>query len=766
MANRLAVSLMFLLYRALGALALPLLLVYLLRRIARNRAYAQHLGERFGFLPFRRTQRGGLWLHAVSVGEVLSSMETIRQLKSTLPGTPIYVSVSTLAGRDIAVQRLAGLADHIFYSPIDLCWAVRRTLRHLDPLAVIVFETEIWPNLWRETKRRGAGLIVLNGRISDRAWPLYQRFRWAFRPVLACADRILVQSEIDADRYRELLGEAGPEVESVGNLKYDATPPEANAALSDWVRRLNPSAVWIAASTMPPLVEGDIDEDEAVLAAYQQLTPDSGNGLLLILAPRRPERFEPAATKLLAAGIPFVRRSALGPLTLPGVLLLDTMGELSGAFALADVVFMGGTLARRGGHNVLEPAYFGCPVIVGPHNQNFAAMVDQFLNEGALRQITTAEQLAPTVAELLTEPGEYGARAQAAAARERGATARAMKAVLDVVDQSLTHEPGYWWLTPLEWLWQSLVTLDRALRGRGHRLPAPTVSLGNLTYGGAGKTPLTLWLAERLPRAAVLTRGYGRQSREILALPPRAQADLSATGDEAQIFLRSGRVAVGIGSNRRAAARALGKIFAAEAFLLDDGFQHWPLARDFDIVLIDTQDPFGGGRLLPVGRLREPVSALSRAGFVVLTRTQPARRYTRLLARIRQENTRAPIVRASIRPVTWMRGDEPVALAPGHYAAFCGLANPGSFRASIAALGWQPVSFTTFPDHHRYQAHDLEPLTTLATDGLLTTEKDWVKVAQLGLAAPVYWLRVELEVDGGAELLRLIRAARKGESPT
>ncbi len=759
---------MFFLYRALGTLALPLLLVYWLNRILRNRAYRKHLGERFGSLPFRRTQRGGLWLHAVSVGEVLSSMEMIRQLKLTLPGTPIYLSVSTLAGRDIAQQRLTGLADHIFYAPLDLCWAVRRTLRHLDPLAVIIFETEIWPNLWRETKRRGAGLIVLNGRISDRAWPRYQKFWWAFRPVLAAADRILAQSEPDAERYRYLLGlnlspnDDHDAVQSVGNLKYDATPPEPAAAVSQWVRHLSPSAVWIAASTMPPLEEGDIDEDDAVIAAYQQLAANPG--LLLILAPRHPARFELAATKLRTAGIPFVRRSALGPLTLPGVLLLDTMGELSGTFALTDVVFMGGTLALRGGHNVLEPAYFGRPIIVGPHNQNFAAIVNQFLAEGALRQISSAAELASTVAELLTQPGDYGTRAQTAAARERGATARAIKAVLDVIDHSLTHEPSFWWLTPLEWLWWAGVTVDRTLRGRGHRLAAPTVSLGNITYGGAGKTPLTLWLAERLPRSAVLTRGYGRQQRETLALPPGASASIEATGDEAQIFLRSGRVAVGIGADRRAAAQALSHIFAAEAFLLDDGFQHWPLARDFDIVLIDTQDPFGGGRLLPVGRLREPLSALSRAGFVVLTRTQSARRYTQLLERIRQENTRAPIVRASIRPLTWMRGEEAVNLPPGRYAAFCGLANPGSFRASLAALGWQTVSFNAFPDHHRYQPNDLEPLTANAPDGLLTTEKDWVKVSALGLAAPVYWLKVQLDVAEGEELLRLIRAARRPAS--
>ncbi len=744
----------------LGALSLPLLLVYLLGRILRNRAYLHHLAERFGQLPFRRTQRGGLWLHAVSVGEVLSSIEMIRQLKITLPGTPIYVSVTTLAGRDIAEQRLAGLADHIFYSPVDLCWAVRRTLRHLDPLTVIIFETEIWPTLWRETKRRGAGLIILNGRISDRAWPRYQQLWWLFRPVLAHADRILAQSEIDADRYRQLLRDSD-RIESVGNLKYDATPPEPAEALRAWVERLSPSAVWIAASTMPPLIEGDIDEDDVVIDAYQKLASASGPGLLLILAPRRPDRFELVAEKLRTAGIPFVRRSAMGPLALPGVLLLDTMGELSGAFALADVVFMGGTLARRGGHNVLEPAYFGRPIIVGPNNQNFAVIVEHFLNDGALRQITSAAQLAPTVAELLTNPGQYGQQAQIAAARERGATARAMSAVLEVIDESLTHEPGFWWLAPLEWLWFAGVTIDRAIRGRGHYLAPATVSLGNLTYGGAGKTPLTLWLAERLPRAAVLTRGYGRQHREILALPPGTHAPIEHTGDEAQIFLRSGRVAVGIGSDRRAAARALARVFQPDAFLLDDGFQHWPLARDFDIVLIDTQDPFGGGRLLPVGRLREPISALSRAGFVVLTRTQSSRRYTKLLARIRRENTRAPIVRASIRPVTWMRGNEPVSLAPGQYAAFCGLANPGSFRSSVAALGWQPVSFTAFPDHHRYVASDLEPLTVAAHDGLLTTEKDWVKVEQLGLATPVYWLKVELEVDEGPELLRLIRAARR-----
>lgn len=178
--------------------------MYFLGRGLRDRRYFRQFGQRLGFLPasYEQTGDGAIWLHAVSVGEVLSSMELLRRLRAEFPRAPLFVSATTLAGMAAAEDKLGALADGVFYAPIDYCWAVRRVLRRLRPRAVVVMETEIWPNLYREAKRAGCALVVVNGRISDRAAPRYRALRWFFRQVLAWPDAILAQTEVSGRRYR------------------------------------------------------------------------------------------------------------------------------------------------------------------------------------------------------------------------------------------------------------------------------------------------------------------------------------------------------------------------------------------------------------------------------------------------------------------------------------------------------------------------------------------------------------------------------------
>jgi 3-deoxy-D-manno-octulosonic-acid transferase len=378
----------------------PLLLLYFVFRGAKNPAYIRSLVDRLGFLPrpFRQTRPGAIWLHAVSVGEVLACVEFLRRLRAEFPNSGLFVSTSTLAGRATAGDKLAGIADGVFFAPVDYCFAVRRVLRTLQPSVVLVVETEIWPNLFREVKRTGAGLLIVNGRISDKAFARYRRWEWLFRAVLPHADAVLAQSPEIADRFKALGAER---MVVGGNFKYDFDPQAAaeGSPVRAFIDGMRPAAVWVAASTMPPAMPGDVDEDDAVIDAYRQLArPD----LLLILVPRKPERFDVIARKLAAAGIPYVRRSALSGSA--SVLLLDTIGELSGLFPLADVVFMGGTLAARGGHNILEPAAFGKPVIVGPHMENFRAIAADFSRAGACVEIASASELAGAVARLLDAP--------------------------------------------------------------------------------------------------------------------------------------------------------------------------------------------------------------------------------------------------------------------------------------------------------------------------------------------------------------------------
>jgi len=226
--RRLKTKAIYLLYRALQILGLPLLLFYFLARGVRDFRYIRSLRQRFGFLPrsFRQTVPGAIWLHAVSVGEVLSLGEFVRQVRSQFPAAPLYVSTSTLAGKATADEKLAGIAAGVFYAPVDYVPAVRRVLRCLRPAVVVVAETEIWPNLFRETKRTGAGLVIINGRISDRAAKRYLRFAWFFQHVLRWPDTILAQSEAIRGRFVE-AGAPPEKVRAAGNLKYDFQPRRA-----------------------------------------------------------------------------------------------------------------------------------------------------------------------------------------------------------------------------------------------------------------------------------------------------------------------------------------------------------------------------------------------------------------------------------------------------------------------------------------------------------------------------------------------------------
>jgi len=722
----------------------------------RRRAYLAHIGERFGRLPrsFHRTTPGAIWLHAVSVGETLAAATLIERIHTVLPGVPVYVSTTTLAGRAMAEQKLSPLAAGIFYAPLDYRFAVRSVLRALKPSLVVILETEIWPHLYRETRRSGARLAVVNGRISDRALPRYRRMRWFFRAVMPYADAVLAQDQTAADRFA-LLG--APRIVNCGNLKYDFSPDSTRVAepVAAFMARTAPTQVWIAASTMPPAGPGDPDEDDLVLDAFASIARP---GLLLILVPRRPERFDEAARKATSRGLRLVRRSQLNDATtlaLPGVLLIDTIGELSGLFRLADLVFMGGTFPHRGGHNILEPAAFGAAIVTGPHMENFAEIAAEFREHDGVVTIDDPTRFAPALARWLDDAEarrNLGRRGQELAERRRGATGRTLAQIVELYDSALPRPYGW---NPLGPVWSAGVRIDRALRRpRPDDNRIPVISIGNLSTGGSGKTPFVIWLTGRVLNAgrsvAVLTRGYGRASSEIVTALPYEHVAVDAVGEEARLILRAG-AAIAVGANRRAARAALEARLRPDVYLLDDGFQHWPMRRDLDIVLIDALDPFRGG-LLPRGRLREPFASLARAGIVIITRATPGRAYQGLKDEIHRHNLSVPIFLA--QTVAY-----PPPLDPRRpITAFCGLGQPESFRRTLAELGIHPARFEAFPDHYRYTEADLARL-----DGqLITTEKDLLNIepalaARLGVQAVAMNLEVpeaEVLLDAIEECLR------------
>lgn len=762
-------NLIFILYRTLLVVAFPFIVLYVITRGLRHRRYFTHLGERFGFLPpqYQRTTHEAIWLHAVSVGEVVSCVELVKRLRTALPGSPVFLSCGTVAGRDAALAKLQSLVDGIFYAPLDYCFAVRRVLRIIKPAVLVVLETEIWPNLYREAKYAGMPLVVANGRISPRAAPAYQRHRWFFREVLSLPDLILAQSLSDMDHYAA-AGAPPERVEVGGNLKYDfdpheqTTPPE----IAQFLNRNRKGPLWIAASTVGPEYEGDVDEDDAVLAAWEELRAEYP-GLVLVLAPRRPERFGAVADKLRNAGAQFARRSELKADTEASLLLLDSVGELNTMFQLADVVFMGGTLAHRGGHNILEPASAGCPIVVGPHLENFAAVQEHFRKGDGFLEIAQASELREAIGRLLSARDlatALGGRARMLAEAERGATGRTLETIVQMRWRHIPHTvlPGP--LRPFLFVLTRIWQVGGEWKRRSatvRRLSKPVISVGGLAMGGVGKTPFVRWLAmrfhEREYRSAILTRGYNRRSGDqSTVLLPGDTAPVEVTGDEAQLLLRSGIAAIGIGANRYKTGCLLERSYDPNLFLLDDGFQHASLHRDVDIVLLDGLDPLAGGYLFPAGRLREPLSALHRANLIVITRTA-GRQFDGLMEHLRNQGVTAPVWYSSLRAGKWRTVEGRTEEIQGRTAvAFCGLGNPATFWLTLRDLGVKIVQTVEFPDHHRYSTSDLTNLAAKArragADVLLTTEKDAVNLPGIP-AFPLLWLEVDIAMENAESFL-------------
>ncbi len=764
---------MFFLYNLLAWLVL---VPYYLVRAAGRGTWASSAGQRLGRLGPHLPETCGraIWLHAVSVGEVLSCQQLVRQLRNRFPGVKLLVSTTTPAGQEMAREKLGSWVDGVFYAPLDLPFAVRATMRRVRPRLLVVAETEIWPNLFREAKRHGAGLMMVNARISDRSAGRYRLLRFFFRRVLRLPDVILAQSGTDRHRLIQ-AGAPHDNVQVSGNLKFDvdageAPPPQAVKAM---LKRLRPEAVVLAGSTR----EG---EEQFVLEAFRRL---SAQRLLLILAPRHPRRAGEVAKLLEQAGCPFLRRSAVdlgGTLRLPGVLLVDTLGELASLYRLADVVFVGGSLVNWGGHNVLEPAMAARPIVVGPHMQNFRSITEALLAAEGLLQIQGPEELAPALSRLLEKPGEanaLGSNACRFAASHRGAAQRAVEQAVELYHQATPRLPPAWPARALLWLPARLFEAAARARARApkaRRLSTPTVSVGNLTVGGAGKTPMILWLVERLRlrgiSIAVLTRGYRRAAPEpVTILEPASTAASDRTGDEAQILLRNTKAPIGISANRHAAGLQIEQRFHPDLILLDDGFQHLQLARDLDIVLLDVTEPFGGGEVLPLGRLREPVAALRRAGAIVLTRCRPGEQWVGLEQVIRRHNHKAPIFHARIEPAALLEAatGQEKSLAGRGVAGFCGIGNPASFREGLETMGLTIIRQFVFRDHHRYSPTQLDRMAAAArrsgAEALVTTEKDLVNLPRGGWPSNLYWLktRVVIEEAEAEALLQLIPSREK-----
>ena len=354
---------------------------------------------------FRQNAQGALWIHAVSVGETLAIAGLVKELQRRYPGRKIFLSSVTAAGREAGGQKLPGVAGQ-FYLPFDWAWAVRRVLEQIRPSVLLIVETELWPNLLKTAREFGCRTLLVNARVSDRSFPGYRMGRPFMRRVLQNINRICTQTATDAERFKA-LGAAPERVIVAGNLKFDGRPPEFGSfgrKMRDVLAGANRSPVFVAGSTMR-------GEESLVLQAWETIREKHPRAFM-ILAPRHPARFDEVAEMLQAQQRNFFRRTSIlqdddempHRLASADILLLDTIGELAEIFGVADVVFVGGSLVPTGGHNVVEPAFWGKPIIFGPHMNNFRDVASLFLQAGGALQVADADGLAETALRLLDHP--------------------------------------------------------------------------------------------------------------------------------------------------------------------------------------------------------------------------------------------------------------------------------------------------------------------------------------------------------------------------
>ena len=450
---------MYLVYSLVLSLLFIVLLPYFVYQALRRGKYSGSFNERLGRLPssLRDDKRKTIWVHAVSVGEFLAARPLITRLKIDLPEARIVVSTTTLTGQHLARSQSQSF-DGAFYFPFDWKFSVRRALDTVNPAVVVILETELWPNFLRECHQRGIATVLANGRISPRSFRRYQLVGAPFRRALENVSLMIMQSEADADRAR-MLGAPATRVRVCGNLKYDlptnekrvpraAEVPAPEACEIDHQFALSLSQHLIVAGSTAP------GEEEMLISALRTIRGHSGlEDARLLLAPRHPERFDEVARLISKSGFTHARRSESRPPSrfraaslddvaespgdslphgsaAPDIILLDTIGELASIYRFAAVVFVGGSLVPRGGHNIIEPAAFEKPIIVGPHTENFRQIVADFAQADALVQISDAggdavNRLARELIDLLSDrerASSIGKRAGEILIKNQGAT--------------------------------------------------------------------------------------------------------------------------------------------------------------------------------------------------------------------------------------------------------------------------------------------------------------------------------------------------------
>lgn len=758
---------MIILYNILFTLALALVAPFFLAAAPflrkRRGTVLKRLG--LGTIPGVRHDptKKPIWVHALSVGEVTSALPLVSKLKTLYPDQPLWISATTKTGLETAFRIFGETADHIFFAPYDLYFSVIRGVKKVGPGMVIVVESDIWPNFLYVLEKKRIPVVLANARLSDRTLAGYRRLSFFMGPTLRRFSAICTQRQEDTRRFQS-LGIPADQLVTTGNIKLDQSFPPVTAsektALQSALRLSGDPLVMVAGSTHKG--------EEVILAKAYAALKKQFPSLVFIVAPRDPARAKQvksvfADTGLNAAIMGRMKPSVTRP---PDVIVVDTIGLLQTLYAIAHIALIGGSFLDFRGHNPLEPSAYARPVLFGPHMDDFKEIAQKLIAAGGAIQVAGAADIVATAGRLLQDSaaaGTIGGRARKVLDANRGAVKKTVETIQPLYGNQATacfakpgkRRMGSYLLWPLTLPYGAGARLRRRLYHgpflQPKQLPCPVIAVGNITTGGTGKTPMTVYIAQRLKAMgylpAIVSRGYrGSASRDggIVSDGRTVLMDATQAGDEPLMMAQAlPNVPVLVGKHKYRAAQTAVEKFSANVIILDDGFQHFQLARDLNILLMDGSFPFGNGRLLPAGPLREPVFCLKHADVVVFTRTRtspalpgpiaglvkgkPAfatRHQSRVAALIPAGTTRK--IPPDLIDVTQLNGRNAFVVS--------GLAKNDAFLKGMkdAAPGINISDHRFFRDHHRYSGNDLQTIAQQAVEAradlIITSEKDFTRL--------------------------------------
>ena len=810
---------MQLLYNLAAIIVVILIIPVFMIRSIRERGFVERIKQSFGFFPKGAldpvAKKNCIWVHAASVGEIVATSPLIKEFRREFPKSPILVSVVTTSGYEMA-NRIIKDADSIIYFPLDLPFVSAHVFRKIFPRVFLNVETELWPNFLKAARENRVPVMMVNGRISEKSVKRYKYMFSILSDMIGTVKLFAMASPVDAGYVKEL---GAPEnlVIVTGNTKFDQTYTDVTEAqrskiLSD-MGLTDAQEIFLAGSTHR-------GEENYVLKAFKAIRENHPKARLVI-APRELLRTREVVALCKAAGFTVGTRTELQkrPPANEDIIILDTIGELGQVYSVGNVIYVGGSLVSHGGHNILEPAAHGKAIIVGHHMENFKDLHALFKNRNACVTVNDADELAAQAKKLFDEPAERQRLEQETIAivhENRGASRKSavllrqmlteyeakenarhlrtsekienmqtyvLKLMHDKDVRGVSNQLMIFLLYILSLAYKGLVNLrlmgyELGFSGK-ERLDCFVISLGNITVGGTGKTPTAQRLAKEIRdmgyRVVILNRGYrAKFYGEVGIVSDGKTLNMNATeaGDEAYMLAKHlPNVPVLIGARRAVTGQYAIEHFGAEVVILDDGYQHWQVIRDLDILLIDAVSVFGNGHILPRGTLRESMSHISRADVCLMTKVDQAREGSCELIRdtVRKYNKSAQIVESIHQPrcliplAEWStdlagEGISVATISGKKVMAVSAIGNPASFERTLRDLGAEIISSLRYPDHHDYTVIEMEDILrqadSFAAEMIIVTEKDAVKipdeVARERWDIPIFVISVEVTFQAGA----------------